>query len=104
MKKEPKERKKHSSILEPYKDYIRKRLEKYNLSARRLWKEIQAQGFKGSYSTVKPFVREIKGEQMSKLTERYETLPGEQAQVDWGECGKSGLMGRTKSSTFSPMS
>jgi transposase len=29
----------------------------------------------------------MKGEQVRRLTERFETLPGQQAQVDWGECG-----------------
>lgn len=92
----PKERKKQSSILEPYKDYIKKRLEKYNLKAKKIFKEIQKQGYEGSYSTVKPFVREIKGQVMNKLTERYETLPGEQAQMDWGECGTIRVDGKNK--------
>jgi transposase len=87
---------KKESLLEPYKAYIKKRLESYNLSAKRLWKEIQAHGFRGSYSTVKPYVREIKGIYRHKLTERYETLPGEQAQMDWGECGLIEENGKNK--------
>lgn len=75
------------SILDPYKTYIRSRLEEYNLSARRLFREIQEQGYPGSYSTVKPFVRSLKQKVVSKITERFETLPGKQAQLDWGECG-----------------
>ena len=90
------ERKARKSILEPYKEYIRGRLEKFNLTAKRLWQELKEKGFLGSYSTVKPFVREVKGRQNSKLTERYETLPGEQAQLDWGECGTIEVNGKGK--------
>lgn len=84
------------SLLDPFKDHIRKRLETYDLSAQRLFKEIQQQGYTGSYSTVKPFVRALKGAKVTQLTERYETLPGEQAQFDWGECGSIEENGQRK--------
>ena len=96
QEKVPQERKKKGSILEPFKEYIKKRLEAYNLSAKKVYQEIQKEGYTGSYSTVKPFVREIKGHQMETLTERYETLPGEQAQLDWGECGSIKVKGESK--------
>lgn len=84
------------SILDPFKDYLRKRLETYDLSAQRLFEEIRLQGYTGSYSTVKPFVRALKGAKVTQLTERYETLPGEQAQFDWGECGSLEVNGQTR--------
>lgn len=85
-----------SSLLDPFKDHIRKRLETYDLSAKRLFDEIRQQGYSGSYSTVKPFVRALKGAKVTQLTERYETLPGEHAQFDWGECGSIEENGQRK--------
>jgi len=87
LAQEEQPKKPRASILDPYKDYIRQRLENYNLSAKRILEEIQERGYTGSYSTVKPFVRQFKTKTVAKITERYETLPGEQAQMDWGECG-----------------
>lgn len=89
-------RTKRPSKLEPFKAYIEERLSLYNLSTQRLFLEIQQQGYMGSYSTVKPFVRQLKNRVVSKVTERYETLPGKQAQVDWGECGSIEENGQRK--------
>ena len=57
------ERKKSSksSILDPYKDYIRQRLDRYDLTGTRILREIQERGYPGSYTIVKDFVREVKG-------------------------------------------
>jgi transposase len=52
-----------------------------------LLREIKAQGYTGSMTILKDFVRQIKGERVRAITERFETLPAQQAQVDWGECG-----------------
>ena len=49
-----------SSILDPYKEYINQRLEKYDLTATRILREIQERGYPGSYTVVKRFVRELK--------------------------------------------
>lgn len=83
-----KERKTKSSILDPYKPYIEERLSKYNLTATRLFREIKAQGSSGSYDTVKKFVASIRGEQPGPACVRFETEPGEQAQVDWSPAGQ----------------
>jgi len=75
------------SILEPYADYITERLREYpKLTADRLHRELQQQGFTGSYETVARFVREHRPDKEPQAYERFETLPGQQAQVDWGEC------------------
>ena len=75
------------SKLDPYKDYIRARLDKYDLPATVLLREIRSQGYDGGITILKQFVREIKDRKIALLTERFETLPGQQAQIDWGECG-----------------
>ena len=53
-------RQSRSSILDPYKEYINQRLEKYDLTATRILRESQEQGYPGSYTVVKRFVREVK--------------------------------------------
>lgn len=45
--------------------------------------KLDALGYEGSYSTVKRFVRKKKDEMFREATVRFETLPGDQAQVDF---------------------
>lgn len=70
--------------LEAYKDYVRQRMEEGCLNAVVLFDEIKAQGYLGSVTTLRYFMRPLKPIVTSKATERFETEPGEQAQVDWG--------------------
>jgi len=51
----------------------------------RILEEIQEQGYTGSYTTVKNFVRPLKRSRQILAEYRYETGPGIQAQVDWGD-------------------
>ena len=80
-------RKSSGSILDPYKEYINQRLEKYDLTGTRILREIQEQGYSGSYTVVKRFVREVKGAKPKPAFVRFETQPGEQAQMDWSDFG-----------------
>ena len=83
------ERKEQSqgSILDPYKEYINQRLDKYDLTATRILREIHERGYPGSYTVVKRFVREVKGARPKPAFVRFETEPGEQAQMDWSDFG-----------------
>lgn len=81
-------RKKTGSILDPYKEYIHSRIGEYSrISAQRIHREIQHEGFSGSYSLVKQYVRSIRPEIPQPAIYRFETEPGKQVQVDWGSCG-----------------
>ncbi|MHA2201855.1 MAG: IS21 family transposase [Candidatus Thorarchaeota archaeon] len=80
-------RQSRDSILDPYKEYINQRLEKYDLTATRILREIQERGYPGSYTVVKRFVREVKGAKPKPAFVRFETSPGEQAQMDWSDFG-----------------
>ena len=79
---------KKKSKLASYKEYIEKRLEQYNLSSQKLYEEVKKQGYTGGYGIVNLFVREIKKDLKTKAVIRFETLPGQQAQVDWAYCGQ----------------
>ncbi|MHB8927424.1 MAG: hypothetical protein ACYC9Q_07180 [Bacillota bacterium] len=50
----------------------------------RLQREIAAQGYTGKITILKDFLKPFRPAFPSKATMRYETAPGEQAQVDFG--------------------
>jgi len=75
------------SVVDEHKDYLQGRLEEYpSLTADRLYRELQEQGFSGSYETVARYVKKHLRRQEVQAYNRYETGPGVEAQVDWGEC------------------
>lgn len=47
----------HPSPVEPYRDYLEERWQQGEVMIRTLWRELQAQGFTGSYQSVWTFVR-----------------------------------------------
>ena len=71
------------SKLDPYKSRITMWLEEAPYSAMRIWEKVKEQGFDGSYSLVKHYVRGKKEHLNEQATVRFETMPGLQAQVDW---------------------
>jgi len=76
------------SILDPFKSYVDARLDNYNLTASKILTEIKDQGYAGSYGILNKYVQSKKGELRSRAVMRFETLPGEQSQVDWGYFGE----------------
>ncbi len=81
------ERTPRASVLDPFKPYVRSRLARFDLPATVLLREIQRQGYGGGISVLKEFVAGVKTDLVRLVIERFETLPGVQAQLDWGECG-----------------
>lgn len=74
------------SKLDPYKEYLKKRVEEaqpYFLPAPVLLKEIQNQGYQGKITILRDFLQTIRKKKEEKPIQRYETDPGEQMQVDW---------------------
>jgi transposase len=64
--------------------YLRERLAAYpGLSAARLLRELRERGFTGGYTTLKRAVQELRPEPHRRFEVRFETPPGEQAQVDF---------------------
>ena len=62
-----------------------KRAPEVNDNARVLFRELREQGYQGSYDTVKVFTRTLRIPSAPwDMTVRFETGPGEQAQVDRG--------------------
>ena len=81
-------------LTDPYEEYITDRLDEWpELTAERIYREIKVKGYTGSKRTVRRYVMGLR----KKTYREYkpiETLPGEQAQVDWGHCGKIDVDGR----------
>jgi transposase len=92
----PVSRRTRPSKLDPYKAYIQQRIRDYPLSAARIYREIQEMGFRGKCTIVKDYIREIRPSTSVPAVFRYETEPGVQAQVDWGECGHLDVDGRRR--------
>jgi transposase len=73
--------------LDPYKEWIQARLEVADFTAQRLYQDIRTQGYRGGYNLVKRFVAPLRAERHRQAVMRFETLPGQQAQVDWSSFG-----------------
>jgi transposase len=74
--------------IDSYKGYLQERLQAYpELSAAKLLKEIQRQGYSGSYTLLKNYLQTIRPQKSPQAFLRIETLPGEFAQVDWANVG-----------------
>jgi len=87
-------RKRKGSILDPYRGVIRDWLAEDNFRATWIYERLRSLGYTGSYDTVKSYVREVK-EQASRIAYvRFETIPGEQGQMDWGDFQVVGPGGR----------
>jgi transposase len=93
---EPQKRPLKPSKLDPYKPYIEEKIKEGPYTAARLFREIKEMGFDGEMTIVKDFVRKIRPKQGVPAILRYETKPGVQSQVDWGELGAVEVDGKIK--------
>lgn len=76
----------HPSILDPYHKTIKAWLDEDEFySATWIYDRLVNQGYTGSYETVKRKVGKLKKHQQKISYMRFETDPGHQAQVDFGE-------------------
>lgn len=76
------------TVLDEHMEWLRHRAPQVAFSARILHQELRAlRGFKGCYEVVKMAVRPLRSSaHVAAVTQmRFETAPGEQAQVDWGQ-------------------
>src|SRR5260370_15286163 len=73
--------------LDPYRAFIEQRLQAGVWNARVLLRELRAQGYSGGYTTLKDYLQPRREAAKSVAVRRFETPPGQQAQVDWGELG-----------------
>jgi transposase len=80
----PQRRERRENVITPYAELIQGRFPEVGYNASVLDRELRAAGYEGSYPTVQRFVRPLRAAaQPEQATMRFETKPGEQAQVDW---------------------
>ena len=73
-------------LAEQFRAYLSERVEAFpGLSARRLHREVRAMGYKGAYSSLTEYLRLIRPAAPRQFERRFETAPGQQAQVDFAE-------------------
>lgn len=83
--------------LVPFIDYLEQRTKEGVTNIKKLYLEIKQQGYRGSYMSLYRFLKiGVKNPQILKRSQRVETDPGEQAQVDWGSFGEIEINGVTK--------
>lgn len=78
-------RERQKSKLEEYYSTIKSYLEEDNYKGTWIYDKLKKMGYHGSYDLVRRYVQGIKGEMNRLAYVRFETEPGRQAQVDWGE-------------------
>jgi len=82
------ERTRQASIVDPYLPFIIETLAQYpKLTATRLYAMVQQRGYPGGSSHFRSHVAQLRPRKPSEAYLRLKTLPGEQAQVDWGHFG-----------------
>jgi transposase len=89
-KQEPsyKTRKLTCSKLEDYQLYLDTRIAKaapIHLTGVVLYREIKEKGYQGSYSLLTHYLYYLRGKKEPEEIVRFETEPGKQMQVDWGQ-------------------
>ena len=76
------------SILDVYKPFIAEMLAQYpRLRSTRLLEMLRERGYRGSCAQLRRYVRTVRPARQAEAYLRLQTLPGEQAQVDWGNFG-----------------
>jgi transposase len=83
---QPRQQTPRPTKLDPYRERLNDYLdEDEHYRATWLYDQLVKQGYTGGYEAVKTAAREIKGERQRLAYVRFETEPGQQAQVDFGE-------------------
>jgi transposase len=83
------------SKLDPFKPYVRTRMDQGMTNGVKMLAEIRKRGYEGSVTILKDFMRPYRPVKETAI-KRFETSPGKQAQVDWGHCGKIFREGKLK--------
>lgn len=76
-----------TKILDPYKSLIDVKLKAGVWNVRVLHRFLAERGYKGGYTTIKDYVQPRRVEANHVAVRRFETEPGRQAQMDWGDLG-----------------
>jgi transposase len=73
--------------LEPFKPYLKERLQAGVWNAQVLLRELRKRNYTGGYTLLTDWLRPQRDAASVVAVRRFETPPGKQAQVDWGHLG-----------------
>ena len=73
--------------LMPYQAYVLRRRQEGVINCTTLLRELRGQGYAGGITRLRQFVHPLRLQPREVATCRFETAPGEQAQVDWASFG-----------------
>lgn len=77
-----------SSMIDPFRSFILDTLQRFpTLTARRLYDMVKERGYMGSSDHFRHMISLYRPRPAAEAYLRLRTLPGEQAQVDWGHFG-----------------
>ncbi len=76
-----------ASKLDPFKPYLEERLRAGVWNARVLLRELRERNYTGGYTILTDWLRPQRSSARIVAVRRFETPPGQQAQVDWGHLG-----------------
>jgi transposase len=72
--------------IDPFVGYLRERVAAYpGLTGRRLLRELRERGYEGGYTAITDALRDIRPARLPAFEVRFETPPGDQAQVDFAQ-------------------
>ena len=73
-------------LIDPFVAYLRERVTAYpGLTGRRLLRECRERGYGGGYTAITDVLRELRRARLPAFEVRFETPPGDQAQVDFAQ-------------------
>ena len=75
---------KQGTKLAPYEAYLKQRIGEGVLNTRKLLHELQARGYEGGLIQLILYVQPYRPSREERAVRRFETRPGQQAQVVWG--------------------
>jgi transposase len=82
--------------LDAHRAYVDQRLQEGAWNAVVLLRELRARGYTGGYTLVKEYLSPKRRAAQQVAVRRFETPPGEQAQVDWVKLGEVRLPDRSQ--------
>lgn len=83
---ERKQRKPRVSKLDPFKPFLQERIQEGIYNCEVLHQLLREKGYNGGRTILKDYVKDFRPPKQIPAVLRYETQPGEYAQVDWGLC------------------
>jgi transposase len=82
--------------LSAYESYLKQRMSEGVYNTRKLYRELRERGYSGGLTQVILYVQPYRPQRDEAAVMRFETDPGQQAQVDWGYFGAMEHEGRQR--------